>query len=169
MLTPAKDKTVPGPLHQWWEKCRRSYQRLNLNSFGEADLSDDVLLVLQASSDLDIPEFALFVKAYEQWFGHAAEEPQVERYYLGYMFAGRVPHWVRDYCRQVVSSSRSHQLDPVRFGVLPNLTRRVRTGLTLLLLAFGLLAALITVAELTVGWQKRQISAAAQSEINPRP
>ncbi|MDH3451308.1 MAG: hypothetical protein OEN20_02730 [Gammaproteobacteria bacterium] len=136
-------------LRTQWEKFKADYQKRHPRAFGEEHLSDDVYLVIQASSDLDIAEFELFVNAYEKWFGTEAQEERVERYYLGYMFCGRVPHWVREYCRQVSASAQRHQLDPVRFGVKPIITRRVKMGLALITLAFGLVAALIAVAEYT--------------------
>jgi len=156
-------------LREQWEKFRAGYEQRHPRPFGEEHLSDDVHLVIQASSDLDIPEFELFVKAYEKWFGTEAQEERVERYYLGYMFCGRVPHWVREYCRQVADSARRHQLDPVSFGIKPIITRRVKLGLAIITLAFGAVAALVTVAEYTVDRHYQHLRDLNRVNITYRP
>ena len=156
-------------LRNRWEKFKANYQERHPRAFGEQHLSDDVYLVIQASSDLDIAEFELFVKAYEKWFGIAAQEQRVERYYLGYMFCGKVPHWVREYCRQVADSAQRHQLDPVRFGVKPIVTRRVKMGLALITAAFVLVAGLVTVAEYTVDRHYQHLRGLSNANITHRP
>lgn len=156
-------------LAERWEALKVSYEKSHPRGFGEDHLSDDVHLVIQASADLDIPEFELFVKAYEKWFGAEAKEERVERYYLGYMFCERVPHWVREYCRQVADSAKRHQLDPVHFGIKPILTRRVKKGLTILTLAFGLVAGLIAIAEYTVDRHYQHLRELNKSNITYRP
>lgn len=144
-------------LRERWEQFKAGYEQRHPRPFGEEHLSDDVYLVIRASSDLDIAEFELFVKAYEKWFGTEAKEERVEKYYLGYMFCGQVPPWVREYCRQVAASAQRHQLDPVNFGVKPIITRRVKLGLAMITIAFGLVAGLITVAEYTVDRHYQQM------------
>lgn len=156
-------------LRNRWEKFKAEYHQRHPRGFGEDHLSNDVYLVIQASSDLDIAEFELFVKAYEKWFGTEALEERVERYYLGYMFCGKVPHWVREYCRQVAESAQRHQLDPVRFGVKPILTRRVKMGLALITAAFVLIAGLVTFVEYSVDNHYKQLRGLNNPNITYRP
>ena len=67
----------------------------------------DIDDVLSASAALDIAEVQLFRKAYRKWFGSRIDENLLERHFVAYMFAGVVPHWARDYARQVLTVPRT--------------------------------------------------------------
>ena len=110
----------------------------------------DIDNVLAAAALLDIAEVQLFRKAYRKWFGARIDEDRLDRCFVAYMFAGVVPHWVRDYARQVLDNAARHRLDPVKFGVLPVLRRRPRFGLGMLLLQFVVLAALVLITHWTL-------------------
>lgn len=110
----------------------------------------DIENVLSAAAALDIAEVQLFRKAYRMWFGQHISEETLNRYFVAYMFAGAVPHWVRDYARQVLDSAQRQRLDPVKFGVLPELRRRARFGLGMLVLQFLVLALLVLIADWTM-------------------
>ncbi len=157
------------PLLERWETFKKRYQQRHPRAFGEEDIPDDVYLVIQASSDLDIAEFTVFMNAYERWFGRPGEEARVERHYLGYMFHARVPPWVREYCRQVIAEAQHHRLDPVTFGVLPKLTRRVKTGLAMFAVAFGFLVLLFTVAEYTLQDRYQHTGVLDRTSVGARP
>lgn len=64
------------------------------------DHTEDVLF---AASLLDISEFELFSIAYRAWHCDSASEQYLERYFAPYMFHGRVPVWVQQFTRQVLS------------------------------------------------------------------
>jgi hypothetical protein len=110
----------------------------------------DIDNVLAAAALLDIAEVQVFRKAYRKWFGSRIGEDVLDRYFVAYMFAGVVPHWVRDYARQVLDNAARHRLDPVKFGVLPVLRRRARLGLGMLLLQFVAIALLVLLTHWTV-------------------
>ena len=114
---------------------------------GNTDIDD----VLAAAAALDIAEVQLFRNAYRKWFGSHIDENLLERHFVAYMFAGVVPHWARDYARQVLNSAEHHRLDPVKFGVLPVLRRRTRFGWGMLLLQFAVIALLVLLADWTLG------------------
>ena len=114
------------------------------------DIPTDIEDVLSASAALDISEVELFREAYRKWFGEPLSERRLDRHFVAYMFAGVVPHWVRDYSRQVVQSAQEHRLDPVRFGVLPKLRRHYRKGFTLLLLPALILLVLVLTSHWTL-------------------
>lgn len=113
----------------------------------------DIDNVLAASAVLDISEVQLFREAYRKWFGAHIGEHTLDRHFVAYMFAGVVPHWVRDYARQVLDNAERHQLDPVKFGVLPVLRRRVRFGWSMLALPFVVIGLLVLLAD----WTLRQM------------
>ena len=113
----------------------------------------DIDNVLAAAAALDIAEVQLFRKAYRKWFGSRVDEDLLDRHFVAYMFAGVVPHWARDYARQVLDHAAHHRLDPVKFGVLPVLRRRTRFGLGMLLLLFAVIALLVLIAD----WTLRQL------------
>ncbi len=113
----------------------------------------DIEDVLAAAAALDIAEVTLFRKAYRKWFGARIGEEALDKYFVAYMFAGVVPHWVRDYARQVLDNAEQHTLDPVKFGVLPVLRRRPRFGLGMLLLQFAVFVLLVLITD----WTLRQI------------
>lgn len=110
----------------------------------------DIEDVLAAAAALDIAEVQLFREAYRKWFGAGIGEEALDRYFVAYMFAGVVPHWVRDYARQVLHNAANHRLDPVKFGILPVLRRRVRFGFGMLLLQFAVLVLLVVVTDWTL-------------------
>ncbi len=88
-------------------------------TFDEDEITPDEQDVLSASSILHITEFHLFELAYKQWFGEDAGAQDIERFYTPYMFGAVVPHWVRQYCRDVLACDREGRLDPKDFGVFP--------------------------------------------------
>lgn len=110
----------------------------------------DIDNVLAAAAVLDIAEVQLFRKAYHKWFGSRIGEESLDRYFVAYMFAGVVPHWVRDYARQVLDNAARHRLDPVKFGVVPVLRRRARFGMGMVLLQIAVIALLVVITHWTV-------------------
>ncbi len=88
----------------------------------------DIDLVAKASARLDIPEFRFFEIAHRCWFGNGHAYFVVERAYLAYMFACRVPIWVRYLARQVqglgpgpvphLENEIQHRAPAIRVGIL---------------------------------------------------
>ncbi len=110
----------------------------------------DIEDVLSAAATLDIAEVQLFREAYRKWFGARIGEDALDRCFVAYMFAGVVPHWVRDYARQVLQHAADHRLDPVKFGILPVLRRRARFGVGMLVLQFAVLVLLVVITDWTL-------------------
>ncbi len=77
----------------------------------------DMIAVLDASAVLEITEFKFFELAYRDWHGHKATEQLIEKYFAAYMFAERIPSWVRSFARKVLKLHRQGRLDPRSFGV----------------------------------------------------
>lgn len=85
--------------------------------FDEKNIPNDVWAVLRTASLLSVGEFRVFEIAYEQWFGEAGEEKQIEDHFTSYMFNDIVPTWVRHFCQRVVDLDRDDALDPAEFGI----------------------------------------------------
>lgn len=81
----------------------------------------DVLTVLDASAALEITEFHLFELAWLDWFGRQPDKRRLEGYFAQYMFAERVPHWVRNFARRILELDDRGELDPRSFGIWPRL------------------------------------------------
>lgn len=69
-------------------------------------LSVDCRQVLAATNVLNVTEFRLFELAYQEWFGCAGAEVELEKVYALYWFTGLAPDWVRHYSRQVLALSK---------------------------------------------------------------
>lgn len=82
-----------------------------------AHVPTDIVAVLDASAVLEITEFRLFELAWREWFGKRPDERRIEQYFAAYMFADRVPHWVRSFARHVLQLNAEGRLDPKAFGV----------------------------------------------------
>lgn len=62
-------------------------------------------LVTEAAALLDVPEFELFALAHAWAHGRRPRAARLERTFVAYMFARRVPPWVRQYAREVLAAS----------------------------------------------------------------
>ena len=88
--------------------------------FDERRLDPDCLDVLHATALLEITEFELFHIAYRWWHGHEAQAKELEdSFFIPYMFQERVPSWVRQFAREIVSEDEENRLDPTRYGIYP--------------------------------------------------
>ena len=89
--------------------------------FDEKNVPPDVWDVLRAASLLNIGEFRIFELAFKNWFGRQAREKTIERYFIPYMFRGRVPSWVRHFCREIIDLERMHHLDAEYYAFKPEI------------------------------------------------
>lgn len=80
-------------------------------------VAPDVAHVAEAAEALSIGEFALFRLAHRWWHQHDCEETLIEQAFGEYLRSGRVPPWVRHYCRRVLLLASLNQLEPGDFGV----------------------------------------------------
>ncbi len=80
-------------------------------------LDQDLVDVLDASSALDVTEFRFFELAFKHWYGKSADKDLIERHFAAYMFARRVPGWVRHFSRNILKLQARGRLDPRSFGV----------------------------------------------------
>ena len=108
--------------------------------FFNRHLEPDIVAVLDASAALEVTEFRLFQLAFRDWYGSAARKEYLERQFAAYMFAKRVPAWVRQFARKILKLQSQGLLDPKTFGVwqrLPSnrmvLFAKLYTGALLLL------------------------------------
>jgi hypothetical protein len=86
-----------------------------------AHVPADVVAVLDASAALQVTEFRLFELAWREWSGQRPDTARLERCFAAYMFADRVPHWVRNFARQVLELDARGHLDPRSYGIWPRL------------------------------------------------
>jgi hypothetical protein len=73
--------------------------------------------VLDASAALEVTEFRFFELAFQDWHGRRARESVIERHFVAYMFADRVPSWARHFARKVLKLNDQGRLDPKSFGI----------------------------------------------------
>lgn len=127
--------------------------------FDEKKMPGDVADVLEAAALLEVTEFELFRIAYRRWFGTDIRDRELERFYLPYMFRGRVPPWVRQLTRAVIAAAETDTLDPRSYGVLPRpvsmdmYNRGLRYFLWLTVIFGTLLTGAATVAKLAPWYQ----------------
>lgn len=70
---------------------------------GRRRAPDEAASVEAAAALLDVPEFLFFEIAHRRWFGRGrSTAAAVERAFLAYMFARRVPVWALHLARQVL-------------------------------------------------------------------
>lgn len=108
-------------------------------------LPPDVAAVLDAAAALEVTEFRFFELAWRAWFGRPPEEQRLERSFAAYMFAFRVPHWVRHFSRRILDLDARGCLDPASFGVWRRLPSE-RMRLVAKLYVAGLLLLFIVLA-----------------------
>ncbi len=77
----------------------------------------DIVAILDASSVLEVTEFQFFELAYRDWHGRKANEQIIEKYFAAYMFAERIPSWVRSFARKILRLHANGRLDPKSFGI----------------------------------------------------
>jgi len=80
-------------------------------------LKPDLVVVLDATAVLEVTEFRFFELAFQDWYGRRAKESVIEKYFVAYMFADRVPAWARHFARKVLKLHTQGLLDPKSFGI----------------------------------------------------
>lgn len=80
-------------------------------------VAPDVAHVAEAAEALCIGEFELFRLAHRWWHQSDCDETLIDQDFGEYLTGGRVPPWVRHYCRRVLLLASVNQLDPGDFGV----------------------------------------------------
>lgn len=116
-----------------------------------AHVPDDVLAVLDASAALEVTEFRLFELAWRRWFGSHPNPARLEHHFAAYMFAERVPLWVRSFARLILDLDARGELDPRAFGVWQPLpSRRMRLLVRIYCAVFLLLFLVIAAAALNL-------------------
>jgi hypothetical protein len=150
-------------LQDWWpvaqaakrkwmmglDDLRQKYQ--DKRYFDEHKTPADVWAVLRTSALLGISEFRLFHIAYRFWYGREADEDQIERYFVPYMFKDVVPPWVRHFTNRVQTLDRDGTLDPSAFGIRPRQANRgdVQRGRLYAMYLVSIMAVLYIIAELS--------------------
>lgn len=71
-------------------------------------LCTDPHQVERLAATLQISEFELFSRAYQDWFGHPAANTLLEPVLMQYLYYDQIPCWVRHYCRQCPRPSPRH-------------------------------------------------------------
>lgn len=80
-------------------------------------VSPEVSHVSEAAEVLCIAEHELFALAHRWWHDAPCDEALLDRTFGEFLLRGRVPPWVRHYCRRVLVLAAVGQLDPRDFGV----------------------------------------------------
>jgi hypothetical protein len=115
--------------------------------FFNQHLDADIVAVLDASAALEVTEFRLFQMAFRDWYGKSPRNEFLERQFAAYMFAQRVPAWVRQFARKILKLQAQGRLDPRSFGVwkrLPSsrmvMIAKIYTAVLLLIFSLSLLS-----------------------------
>lgn len=82
--------------------------------------------VAETAEVLAIREIEVFAHAHRWWYQRPLSDGAVSTLFGEYLCEGRVPPWVRHYCRRVLSLADVGQLDPADFGVDAPTVRRPR-------------------------------------------
>lgn len=90
---------------------------LNPKDYFNRHLEQDLVAVLDASAALEVTEFRLFELAYQDWYGKRPDNSAMEKLFAAYMFANRVPGWVRHFSRKILALQSQDRLDPRVYGV----------------------------------------------------
>lgn len=114
--------------------------------FHVSEVPDDDL-VAEAAAALDVPEIAIFRRAWSHWYGGTPDERRIERPFLVYMFGGAAPAWARDYARRVVEAHRREVIDPRAWGVRSIYVRSPLRGFLSVVLAVAVLVVLVVLAD----------------------
>lgn len=69
-------------------------------------------LVAEAANRLGVGEFQFFRLAHREWFDREVQAADLEPAFLGYMLHDQVPHYVRQYARNVIQRDDAGALDP---------------------------------------------------------
>ena len=107
--------------------------------------------VLDAVALLDITEYELFKLAYQNWFGEEIADPELEPYYVRYMFYQEIPPWVRYYVRKIQYLEKNNKLNKNALGIeiIPFSARMFRKGLKVILGLIFLVVFLIVLASVS--------------------
>jgi len=67
--------------------------------------------VARAANFLQVGEFQLLQLAYKEWHGQDLPEALVDRLFAAYMLHNEVPHWARQYARNILRLEEQGRLD----------------------------------------------------------
>lgn len=84
----------------------------------------DAQRVVQVANELEISEFEIFSRAYNDWYGRDADTRALERDFAQYLYFGAAPPWVRHYTRLFLGREPATAVGATRpFGVSATLLR----------------------------------------------
>jgi hypothetical protein len=126
--------------------------------------NDDAQAVVNTASLLQISEFDVFKLAYQRWFGHSADNREIDVLFSHYLIKANVPLWVRAFTRQIDRLQTENRLDSQVFGLQPVPMPSHRTALVG---AMTLLLMLIFVALLVYLAGKTDPSLTAACRLPP--
>ena len=63
--------------------------------------------VLRLANELEMSEFDIFRRAYNDWYGREVETSSLEKDFAQYMYFGSTPLWVRHYTRMALDAPRT--------------------------------------------------------------
>ena len=75
-------------------------------------IAEEMRKLSEASSILGVGEYAVFEKAYAEWFGHAGDERTLDDAFGRYLRGQGIPYWVRSYIRSAREESDSGPCGP---------------------------------------------------------
>ena len=75
-------------------------------------IAEDMRKLTQASGILGLSEYAVFEKAYAEWFGRAGDGRTLDDAFGRYLRGRGIPYWVRSYIRSVCGEPGSRFREP---------------------------------------------------------
>jgi len=108
----------------------------------------DVRAVLETAALLDTTEFNLFGLAYREWYAQPASPKEIESFFVSYMFAEKVPMWVRNYTRKILRLAKDGPIDRIALGIKPQPTSpaMVQKGQRYLMVVLMIVVGLVMLA-----------------------
>jgi len=122
---------------------------------------------MDAAEILCVREIDLFRLAWHEWFGGVVDEDAVERAFAGYMFAKRVPPWVRAYVRTVFDRAERGKLQRIPHGVIRRRSKPPVVWPGAIYVGIVMIVALLFILMLTGTTYDPQTSAPMACETGP--
>jgi hypothetical protein len=114
----------------------------------DTEPAPDIRAVLETAALLDTTEFDLFGLAYRDWYAQSASSTEIESFFVSYMFAEKVPMWVRQYTRKILRLAKDGPIDRIALGIKlqPANPAMVRKGQRYLMAVFVAMVGLVMLA-----------------------
>ncbi len=82
---------------------------------------NDVEAVQFVANLLEISEYRVFHLAYENWFSKKLSNQSMDFSFNKYLKSDIIPFWVWNFVKSVLDKYQEHNLDPMEYGIEPNI------------------------------------------------